>query len=131
MSMTDPIADMLTRIRNAQKSRKPSVTMPSSRLKQAIVEVLAREGYVGEVSTESEGPKTNLSVELRYHNAEPVIERIERVSRPGLRVYRAAGDLPKVQNGLGIAIVSTSGGVMTDREARAQGRGGEVLCIVS
>jgi len=131
MSMTDPIADMLTRIRNAQKARKESVSMPASNLKHAIVEVLSREGYVGEISTESDGPKSTLSVELRYHNSEPVIERIERVSRPGLRVYAGAGDLPKVQAGLGVAIVSTSGGVMTDREARAQGRGGEVLCIVS
>ena len=131
MSMTDPISDMLTRIRNGQKARKTTVSMPASKLKRAIVEVLSREGYVGEVSTESDGPKTTLTVELRYHRTEPVIERIERVSRPGLRVYKAADELPKVQGGLGIAIVSTSGGVMTDREARAQGRGGEVLCIVS
>lgn len=131
MSMTDPIADMLTRIRNAQKARKESVSMPASKLKQAIVEVLSREGFVGEISTESEGPKSTLNVGLRYHNSEPVIERIERVSRPGLRVYAGADELPKVQGGLGVAIISTSGGVMTDREARAQGRGGEVLCIVS
>ena len=131
MSMTDPISDMLTRIRNGQKARKTTVSMPASKLKRAIVEVLSREGYVGEVSTESDGPKTTLTVELRYHRTEPVIERIERVSRPGLRVYKAADELPKVQGGLGVAIVSTSGGVMTDREARAQGRGGEVLCIVS
>jgi small subunit ribosomal protein S8 len=131
MSMTDPIADMLTRIRNAQKARKTTVSIPASRLKKAIVEVLAREGYVGAVTTESDGPKSTINVELRYHRTEPVIERIERVSRPGLRVYKAADALPKVQGGLGVAIISTSGGVMTDREARAQGRGGEVLCIVS
>lgn len=131
MSMTDPISDMLTRIRNAQKARKESVRIPASRLKHAIIEVLAREGFVGSVTTEADGPKATLTVELKYHKTEPVIERIDRVSRPGLRVYRGSDDLPKVQGGLGIAIVSTSGGVMTDREARAQGRGGEVLCIVS
>ncbi len=131
MSMTDPIADMLTRIRNGQKARKTSVSMPASRLKRAIVEVLAQEGYVGEVTTDAEGAKATLSVELRYHDSEPVIERIERVSRPGLRVYKSADDLPSVQGGLGVAIISTSGGVMTDREARAQRRGGEVLCVVS
>ena len=131
MSMTDPIADMLTRIRNAQNARKASVSMPASKLKQAIVEVLSKEGYVGEITSEDDGPKRTLHVELRYHKTEPVIERIERVSRPGLRVYKSADALPKVQGGLGIAIVSTSGGVMTDREARAQGRGGEVLCVVS
>jgi small subunit ribosomal protein S8 len=132
MSMTDPISDMLTRIRNAQNARKASVSIPASNLKRAIIDVLAQEGYVGDVSTESEGGAgSTISVELRYHKSEPVIERIERVSRPGLRVYKGAEELPKVQGGLGIAIVSTSGGVMTDREARAQGRGGEVLCIVS
>jgi len=131
MSMTDPIADMLTRIRNAQKARKATVSVPASKLKSAIIEVLAKEGYVGNVTTETDGPKTTLQVELRYHKSEPVIERIERVSRPGLRVYKAADELPKVQGGLGVAVISTSGGVMTDREARAQGRGGEVLCIVS
>lgn len=131
MSMTDPIADMLTRIRNAQKARKDSVSIPASRLKQAIVEVLSREGYVGGITSETDGTKSTLNVELRYHKSAPVIERIERVSRPGLRVYKSADALPKVLGGLGIAIVSTSGGVMTDREARAQGRGGEVLCIVS
>ena len=131
MSMTDPIADMLTRIRNAQSARKETVTMPASKLKLAIVRVLAQEGYVGQVEMTSEGTKESMTVALRYHQNEPVIERIERVSRPGLRVYSSADDLPRVQGGLGIAIVSTSGGVMTDRQARAQGRGGEVLCVVS
>ena len=131
MSMTDPIADMLTRIRNAQSARKETVTMPASKLKLAIVRVLAQEGYVGQVEMTAEGKKESMTVALRYHQNEPVIERIERVSRPGLRVYSSADDLPRVQGGLGIAIVSTSGGVMTDRQARAQGRGGEVLCVVS
>jgi small subunit ribosomal protein S8 len=131
MSMTDPIADMLTRIRNAQSARKETVTMPASKLKLAIVRVLAQEGYVGQVEMTAEGTKESMTVALRYHQNEPVIERIERVSRPGLRVYSSADDLPRVQGGLGIAIVSTSGGVMTDRQARAQGRGGEVLCVVS
>ena len=130
MSMTDPIADMLTRIRNAQSARKETVTMPS-KLKLAIVRVLAQEGYVGQVEMSAEGTKESMTVGLRYHKNEPVIERIERVSRPGLRVYSSVDDLPRVQGGLGIAIVSTSGGVMTDRQARAQGRGGEVLCVVS
>ena len=129
--MTDPIADMLTRIRNAQKARKATVAVPASRLKKAIIDVLSQEGYVGEVSSDEPGPEAMINVELRYHQADPVIERIERVSRPGLRVYKGADSLPQVQGGLGIAIISTSGGVMTDRQARAQGRGGEVLCIVS
>ncbi|HUF73522.1 MAG TPA: 30S ribosomal protein S8 [Gammaproteobacteria bacterium] len=131
MSMTDPIADMLTRIRNAQKARKQFVSIPASRLKLAIVEVLKLEGYVDSVESEEDGVRRSIRVGLKYHKSEPVIERIERVSRPGLRVYSAASDLPRVQGGLGVAIVSTSGGVMTDRQARAQGRGGEVLCIVS
>lgn len=131
MSMTDPIADMLTRIRNAQKARKESVTIPASKQKLAIINVLKQEGYVDSVETEADGVKSSIRVGLRYHRSQPVIERIERVSRPGLRIYSAVEDLPRVQGGLGIAIVSTSGGVMTDREARAQGRGGEVICIVS
>jgi small subunit ribosomal protein S8 len=131
MSMTDPIADMLTRIRNAQKARKESVMIPASRLKLSIVEVLQKEGYVDSIDTEQDGVQRSIRVGLKYHRSAPVIERIERVSRPGLRVYAGADDLPRVQGGLGIAIVSTSNGVMTDREARAQGRGGEVLCIVS
>jgi small subunit ribosomal protein S8 len=131
MSMTDPISDMLTRIRNAQKARKEFVAIPASRLKLAIAEVLQQEGYVLSVATEGEGAEGSIKVGLKYHKSEPVIERIERVSRPGLRVYSGASDLPRVQGGLGVAIISTSGGVMTDRQARAQGRGGEVLCIVS
>jgi small subunit ribosomal protein S8 len=131
MSMTDPIADMLTRIRNAQKSRKVSVTLPGSKLKLAIAQVLEQEGYVQGVETDSEGAKNSITLALKYHKDNPVIERIERVSRPGLRVYASAQELPQVQGGLGVAIISTSGGVMTDRQARAQGRGGEVLCIVS
>jgi small subunit ribosomal protein S8 len=129
--MTDPIADMLTRIRNGQKARKVSVTLPASKLKLAIVKVLEQEGYVSGVKSEADGTKQNLIVDLKYHRDEPVIERIERVSRPGLRVYKKADDIPKVQGGLGVAIVSTSAGVMSDRQARAQGRGGEILCFVS
>lgn len=131
MSMTDPIADMLTRIRNAQKARKESVTMPASTVKLAIAEVLQQEGYIEGIETEQDGVKRSLKVGLKYHKTEPVIEKIERVSRPGLRVYASADDLPTVHGGLGVAIISTSGGLMTDRQARAQGRGGEVLCIVS
>lgn len=131
MSMTDPIADMLTRIRNAQKARKETVTIPASRLKLAIVEVLQQEGYVDSIETGQDGVCRSITVGLKYHRSQPVIERIERVSRPGLRVYAGADQLPSVQGGLGIAIVSTSAGVMTDRQARTQGRGGEVLCIVS
>lgn len=131
MSMTDPIADMLTRIRNAQKARKETVSIPASRLKLAIVEVLQQEGYIGGFETEEDGVHRSINVSLKYHLNAPVIERIERVSRPGLRVYSGTADLPSVQGGLGVAIVSTSGGVMTDRQARAQGRGGEVLCIIS
>jgi len=131
MSMTDPIADMLTRIRNAQKARKEFVKIPASRLKLAIIEVLQQEGYVDGIETEESGVQRLIKVGLRYHESEPVIEKIERVSRPGLRVYASVSDLPRVQAGLGVAIVSTSGGVMTDRQARSQGRGGEVLCIVS
>jgi small subunit ribosomal protein S8 len=131
MSMTDPIADMLTRIRNAQKARKEFVSIPASRLKLAIAEVLEKEGFVSSIETEEEGVQRSIRVGLKYHRSEPVIEKIERVSRPGLRVYAGADDLPRVQGGLGVAIISTSGGVMTDREARAQRRGGEVLCVVS
>jgi len=131
MSMTDPIADMLTRIRNGQKARKVSVSMPASTLKLAVAEVLEQEGYVISVSTDGEGATKTISVTLKYHDNEPVIDRIERVSRPGLRVYAGAGDLPKVQGGLGVAIISTSSGVMSDRQARSKGCGGEVLCVVS
>jgi len=131
MSMNDPIADMLTRIRNAQAARKVSVAMPSSKIKAAIAEVLVKEGYVESAQTSEDGAKKTLTINLRYYRNEPVIDRLDRVSRPGLRVYKSAGDLPKVQGGLGVAIVSTSNGVMTDREARAGGHGGEVLCYVS
>lgn len=131
MSMTDPIADMLTRIRNAQKARKETVKIPASRVKLAIAEVLQAEGYIDGIETEQDGVQSSIKVGLKYHESEPVIEKIERVSRPGLRVYAGATELPSVLGGLGVAIISTSGGVMTDRQARAQGRGGEVLCIVS
>lgn len=132
MSMSDPIADMLTRIRNAQKARKVSVSMPSSNAKVAIANVLRDEGYVGEVSVEkNDGNKAELTVELRYHEGTPVIEKIKRVSKPGLRIYKQTSELPKVLGGLGVAIVSTSSGVMSDREAREKGIGGEVICLVS
>jgi small subunit ribosomal protein S8 len=131
MSMTDPIADMLTRIRNAQSCGKTTVLMPSSKLKLSIAQVLKDEGYVDGFATKTEGAKINLEINLKYYAGNPVIDRIERISRPGLRVYKGVDDIPKVMNGLGIAIVSTSRGVMTDRKARATGVGGEVLCIVS
>jgi len=131
MSMSDPIADMLTRIRNAQASEKVSVAIPSSKLKLAIAAVLKDEGYIDDFRVSAEGPKSTLEIGLRYYSGRPVIEKIERVSRPGLRIYKASRDIPEVMNGLGIAIVSTSRGVMTDRKARATGVGGEVLCIVA
>jgi small subunit ribosomal protein S8 len=130
MSMTDPIADMLTRIRNAQVARKPSITLPASKQKLAVAKVLEQEGYIGAVGTEDVDGKPVLSVELKYYQDRPVIERLERVSRPGLRVFKRADQLPVVQGGLGVAIVSTSKGVMTNRQAKAEGHGGEVLCIV-
>jgi small subunit ribosomal protein S8 len=131
MSMTDPIADMLTRIRNAQMAEKVAVSMPSSKIKAAIARVLKDEGYIDDFAVrESEG-KNQLDIALKYYAGRPVIERIERVSKPGLRVYKGKDDLPKVMNGLGIAIVSTPQGVMTDRRARATNTGGEVLCIVA
>jgi small subunit ribosomal protein S8 len=131
VSMSDPIADMLTRIRNAQSAQKSVVLIPSSKVKVAIAEVLKDEGYIEDYSvSESEGRKT-LDITLKYYAGRPVIERIERISRPGLRVYRGTDELPKVINGLGVAIVSTPKGVMTDRRARASHVGGEVLCIVS
>jgi small subunit ribosomal protein S8 len=131
MSMTDPVADMLTRIRNAQACGKTTVAMPSSKLKGAIAQVLKDEGYIeGFVVKPNEG-KPEIEIALRYYAGQPVIEKIERVSRPGLRVYRGAQVLPMVMNGLGVAIVSTPKGVMTDRKARATGIGGEVLCIVA
>lgn len=129
--MSDPVSDMLTRIRNAQMVGKLSVSMPSSKLKVAIVEVLKEEGYVADfLVAESEGKKT-LEIVLKYYAGSPVIERIDRVSRPGLRIYKGASSIPRVMNGLGVAIVSTPKGVMTDRKARASNTGGEVLCIVA
>ena len=132
MAMCDPIADMLTRIRNAQLAEKASVSMPSSKLKVAIAAVLKDEGYVEDFAVrQSEGNKTNLDIALKYYAGRPVIERIERVSKPGLRIYKGCEDIPRVMNGLGVAIVTTPKGVMTDRKARATGVGGEVLCYVA
>lgn len=131
MSMSDPIADMLTRIRNAQMAQKGSVVMPSSKIKVAIAGVLQSEGYIEGFSVRVNGQKADLELVLKYYSGRPVIERIERISRPGLRVYRGSDDLPRVMNGLGVAIVSTPRGVMTDRKARAEKVGGEVLCIVA
>ena len=131
MSMTDPIADFITRIRNGQTARKTEISCSSSKLKVSIAQVLRDEGYVAGFTTHADGGKTTLTVQLKYHEGRPVIERIERVSRPGLRSYRGKTALPKVLGGLGIAIVSTSQGVMTDRQARRVGQGGEVLCVVS
>ncbi|MDZ4201827.1 MAG: 30S ribosomal protein S8 [Gallionella sp.] len=132
MSMSDPISDMLTRIRNAQLAEKTTVVMPSSKLKVAIAEVLKDEGYVdGFQVIAGESGKSTLQIGLKYYSGRPVIEKIQRVSRPGLRIYKGFDDLPKVMNGLGIAIVSTSKGLMTDRKARANGIGGEVLCVVA
>jgi small subunit ribosomal protein S8 len=131
MSMTDPVADMLTRIRNAQMAEKLSVSMPSSKLKVAIAKVLKDEGYIDDFAIRENGAKPELDIALKYYAGHPVIERIERVSKPGLRVYKGKDDLPRVMNGLGVAIVSTPKGVMTDRRARAGNMGGEVLCIVA
>lgn len=132
MSMTDPIADLLTRIRNGQKAGKASISMPSSKAKAAICEVLKREGYITDYAvTEQPGNKRELTITLKYYEGRPVIERLDRVSTPSLRVYRGKDELPKVMGGFGVAIVSTSLGVMTDREARARGQGGEVVCIVA
>jgi small subunit ribosomal protein S8 len=130
MSMTDPIADMLTRIRNAQMTEKATVEMPSSKVKVAIARVLKDEGYIDAFKVTGEERPT-LEIALKYYAGRPVIEKIERVSKPGLRIYRSKDEIPRVMNGLGIAIVSTSHGVMTDRKARASGVGGEVLCIVA
>ncbi|MCX8003980.1 MAG: 30S ribosomal protein S8 [Burkholderiaceae bacterium] len=131
MSMSDPVADMLTRIRNAQRVGKDAVVMPSSKLKVAIAQVLADEGYIEGFEVSAADGKPELRIALKYYAGRPVIERLERVSRPGLRIYRGRDALPQVMNGLGVAIVSTPRGVMTDRRARAQGVGGEVLCYVA
>ncbi len=131
MSMSDPIADMLTRIRNAQSVNKVSVSMPASKVKGAIASVLKDEGYIEDFSVNANNGKPLLNVELKYYAGRPVIEKIERVSKPGLRVYNSGQNIPKVMNGLGVTIVSTSKGVMTDRKAQAAGIGGELLCVVA
>lgn len=131
MSMTDPIADMFTRIRNAQATGKRTVAMPASRVKQAIANLLKNEGYVADVQTVTEDNKPKLEIALKYYEGKPVIARIERISRSGLRVYRGKGELPKILGGLGISIVSTSAGIMTDGEARKKGLGGEVIGLVA
>lgn len=131
MSMTDPIADMLTRIRNGQKARKVSVTMPASKAKEDVAAVLKDEGYIAGYATSGDGRRKELTVELKYFEGKPVIENVKRISRPGLRIYRGKDELPRVLGGLGISIVSTSAGVLSDRKAREQGVGGEVICVVS
>ncbi len=131
MSMSDPVADMFTRIRNAQRVEKQSVSMPTSKLKVAIAKLLKDEGYIEDFSVKGEGVLRTLEIRLKYYAGEPVIERLDRVSRPGLRVYRRRDALPQVMNGLGVAIVTTSKGIMTDRHARATGLGGEVIGFVA
>ena len=131
MSMSDPIADMLTRIRNAQAVEKASVVMPSSKLKVAIAKVLKDEGYIDEFAVTEQGGKSTLTIGLKYYAGRPVIERLERVSKPGLRVYKGRNEIPQVMNGLGVAIISTPQGLMTDRRAHATGVGGEVICYVA
>jgi len=131
MSMTDPIADLLTRIRNGQSARKTSVTIASSKLKTAILAVLKDEGYIADFNRSSDEGKPVLTIDLKYYEGRPVIDRIERVSRPGLRIYRGKSDIPRVLGGMGTVIVSTPKGVMTDKAAQAIGQGGEVLCIVA
>ncbi len=128
--MTDPIADMLTRIRNAQSAGKADVSMPSSKAKLAIAGVMKEEGYISDFGVNSDA-KPNMTVTLKYYQGSPVIDEMKRVSRPGLRIYKNKDELPKVLNGLGIAIISTSAGVMTDKKARSEGRGGEVICTIS
>src|SRR6267378_6754655 len=131
MSMSDPIADMLTRIRNAQATEKQTVVVPASKVKRAIAQVLKDEGYIEDFALRDNEGKPIIEIGLKYYAGKPVIEKLERVSRPGLRIYKSRDDIPRVMNGLGVAIVSTSRGVMTDRKARADGLGGEVLCIVA
>jgi small subunit ribosomal protein S8 len=131
MSMTDPIADFLTRIRNGQSSGKPEIICPASKMKQAIAGVLKSEGYIEDFSVTSADGKPALHVQLKYYEGRPVIDRLERISKPGLRVYKGKDELPTVLGGLGVVIVSTSKGVMTGRQARQDGHGGEVLCVVS
>ena len=131
MSMSDPIADFLTRIRNGQLSGKPEIAAPSSRVKLALAKVLKDEGYIEDFAIDGDASKPTVKVRLKYYQGRPVIERIERVSRPGLRIYKGSEDLPRVMNGLGVAIVSTPRGLMTDRSARANRVGGEVICLVA
>ncbi len=131
MSMSDPIADLLTRIRNGQQATKQSVSLPSSNAKVAICEVLKAEGFIEAYGVEKQESKSTLTVDLKYFQGRPVIDHLQRVSRPGLRIYKNKDELPRVMGGLGVAIVSTSSGVMSDRQARSEGRGGEVLCVVS
>lgn len=131
MSVNDPIGDMLTRIRNALAMRKAEVRMPSSKQRVAIAQVLKNEGYIQDFAVSREGEKATLAIVLKYFEGKPVIQSLKRVSRPGRRIYEAQSELPKVNGGLGIAIVSTSGGIMTDRAARAAGHGGEVLCTIN
>jgi len=131
MSMTDPISDFLTRIRNGQRARQKQISSPSSKVKVAIAAVLKDEGYIAEYAVQTEGSKKTIHLTLKYFQGKPVIERIERVSRPALRVYRGKEELPKVLGGLGVAIISTPSGVVSDRKARASGQGGEVICIVA
>lgn len=129
--MTDPIADLLTRIRNAHHAEKIALTMPGSKIKSAIAQVLKEEGYIEDFSAETADGKPSLTIKLKYYEGEPVIEELKRVSKPGLRVYKGAEELPQVNGGLGVAIISTSKGIMTDRAARSAGVGGEVLCSVT
>lgn len=131
MSMTDPVADFLTRLRNGQSARKKSIKVPSSKLKEAIANVLQDEGYILGFDVAAEGSKKTMTVALKYFDGKPVIERIDRISTPSLRVYKAKDELPSVLGGLGIAIISTASGVVSDKKARAAGQGGEVICIVS
>ena len=131
MSMTDPIADFLTRLRNGQAARKKTVSSPSSTVKEAIAAVLKEEGYIADYSVAAEGGKKTITVALKYYQGKPVIERLERISTPSLRVYKGKGGVPKVLGGLGVAILSTSQGVVSDRKARAAGQGGEVICVVA
>lgn len=131
MTMTDPIADMLTRIRNAQRNQKARVVMPASKVKVAIASVLRDEGYIGGFAVDQDSGKSLLAIDLKYYQGKPVISTLKRVSRPGLRIYHGRDEIPKVLGGLGIAVVSTSAGIMTDRAARAAGHGGEVVCFVS
>lgn len=131
MSMQDPIADLLTRIRNGQMAEKISIRIPASKTKAAIAKVLLSEGYISGIADEQQDDKKLLRVDLKYHNGRPVIEEIKRVSRPGLRIYKGKDEIPRVKDGLGIAIVSTPKGIMTDSKARKEGLGGEVICIVS